>query len=441
MATSSFFGDLTSGASNLASSVTDFFSLDNAIHPNSRAQPQDVLKTKSALNTVGAYEKPAMGLTDRADSAMFEGIKSFQRQSGLKVDGIINPKGPTATALEQRLALREGSQEIPKPKTAVIPQGETVPQRLRSLMQDSRYRDKNDPSLRRHVTQQFEKAYKGPVSHDATGRMIQPSPVTRPDEVEPFDPNGELRRPSLGEQKRAFQVVESGQIQTDGQTSPVKASSQANEQETIEPKRQSSTPYPDIDSDFLFQQEGFVKELYVPTDDNQEEFGESGATIGAGVDLGQMNERDLQNLVDTYGVSQDTADKLRLYLGYKGEAAQERITALAQENNGQALELSEEELKTLSQAKHTQLFKVLEKNYNADSSIKFTDLPPEMQTVIGSVALQYGPHMRNEGRAPKFWGYVTHQDWSSALAELDDFKDKHRSRRKREAKRLRQYFD
>jgi hypothetical protein len=73
------------------------------------------------------------------------------------------------------------------------------------------------------------------------------------------------------------------------------------------------------------------------------------------------------------------------------------------------------------------------KQYNNDSEVDFQDLPPEVQTVIASVGYQYGtPHIKT----PDFWGFVTSQDWDSAIAELWDFRDNHRLRREDEAKYL-----
>lgn len=61
---------------------------------------------------------------------------------------------------------------------------------------------------------------------------------------------------------------------------------------------------------------------------------------------------------------------------------------------------------------------------------RFDLLPSEAQTVIASVAFQYGDLAR---RTPTFWKHVTAQDWTSAVKELRSFGDAYASRRTREA--------
>ncbi len=213
----------------------DFLGLSSTISPFTDTQPDDVLKTKSALAQTGHYEVPDFGITPYPDTPMIEGIKKFQQDNGLKVDGVMKPQGPTETALGQRITTSakpkatkldpltglpkqeapklkmptakqwEQVAEIQKPKTAILPEGETVDQRIQSMMKDQRYQDKVDTRLRDHVQKQFQKAYQGNVQYDETGKMKQPRAVIAPDEVEPFDPDGELGK-SL---RHATQEVES----------------------------------------------------------------------------------------------------------------------------------------------------------------------------------------------------------------------------------------
>ncbi len=82
--------------------------------------------------------------------------------------------------------------KMPKIKTAIVPQGKSVQQRIQSMMTDKRYGERNDDRLRNHIQQQFQNAFPGTVQYDETGKMQQPVPVIKPDEVEPFDPDGEL---------------------------------------------------------------------------------------------------------------------------------------------------------------------------------------------------------------------------------------------------------
>ncbi|WP_373293763.1 pesticin C-terminus-like muramidase [Iodidimonas muriae] len=65
------------------------------------------------------------------------------------------------------------------------------------------------------------------------------------------------------------------------------------------------------------------------------------------------------------------------------------------------------------------------RNFNRHSRyLRFQDLPPAAQTVIASVATQYGPNLHlssKEGGTPRFWGFVTRGEWQKALEELRFF--------------------
>ncbi|MCC7168514.1 MAG: peptidoglycan-binding protein [Rhodospirillales bacterium] len=73
---------------------------------NTNATPSDIVDTKQALYRLGYY-RPQVGniLGDWVDREMFGGIRKFQEDHGLKVDGIMRPGGPTETAINRRLAV------------------------------------------------------------------------------------------------------------------------------------------------------------------------------------------------------------------------------------------------------------------------------------------------------------------------------------------------
>ena len=79
-------------------------------------------------------------------------------------------------------------------------------------------------------------------------------------------------------------------------------------------------------------------------------------------------------------------------------------------------------------------------NFNRGSRLRFQDLPPAAQSVIASVATQYGPKLGQSNAAPRVWGFVTLGDWQRTLEELLDFRDGFTPRRKREAKKLLEAF-
>ncbi|WP_169738023.1 transglycosylase SLT domain-containing protein [Terasakiella pusilla] len=267
---------MSTGFSNFADGVGDLFNIVSTVSPSSNMKADDVLNTKSALNAVGSYKVPEFGITDVPDTGMIDGLKTFQANNALKVDGVMNPGGPTENALGQTLAKQGISTsdllakakvpnvtpklDVPKPvstppqtswsasvpfgeapkskkpklpkidpmtglsdplanapkgkmptkkqweevammqqqktSSAIIPQGDTVDQRIRSMMTDKRYGDKTDTRLRDHVQKQFQNAYPGKVEYDETGKMVQPTAVIRPQDVQPFDPDGELQNVS-----------------------------------------------------------------------------------------------------------------------------------------------------------------------------------------------------------------------------------------------------
>lgn len=176
-----------------------------------------------------------------------------------------------------------------------------------------------------------------------------------------------------------------------------------------------------VDWDFISEQEGGqYTEGYIPEDEEGNVLGESGVTVATGVDLGQRDREELENM----GLSEELLDQLDPYLELREEKAQEYLEE-------HPLTLSEEDADALDEAVHGEIQQLLEENYDEDSNVDFSDLPEEAQTVISDVATQYGPNL--EERTPNFWDAVTNQDWDSAYNELRDFEDDYASRRNREA--------
>ncbi len=73
---------------------------------------------------------------------------------------------------------------------SIVPRGETVDERLRSLMEHPLYSDPVDGRLRDHVSELYRHAYPGEARADATGRTEIADPAIRPEDVTPFDPSG-----------------------------------------------------------------------------------------------------------------------------------------------------------------------------------------------------------------------------------------------------------
>ena len=80
------------------------FKLNKPIGASYSLDEDDVLKTKKALSGLGHYKEPKTGATPWPDTKMFDGLKSFQKKEGLKVDGLMKPKGPTEKVLKKKTA-------------------------------------------------------------------------------------------------------------------------------------------------------------------------------------------------------------------------------------------------------------------------------------------------------------------------------------------------
>lgn len=80
------------------------FKLSKTLGASYPAEEDDVLSMKSALTQLGEYSPKPDGPSRWTDDEMFDGMKRFQRKSGLQVDGVARPGGPTATSIGSALA-------------------------------------------------------------------------------------------------------------------------------------------------------------------------------------------------------------------------------------------------------------------------------------------------------------------------------------------------
>lgn len=76
--------------------------------------PDDTIRAKRTFKDLGYYKTPKYGLTRYPDESLFAGIESFQRDNGLKRDGIMKPAGETAARLGDVMARREQRDQVPK---------------------------------------------------------------------------------------------------------------------------------------------------------------------------------------------------------------------------------------------------------------------------------------------------------------------------------------
>lgn len=82
-----------------------WFSLKDPVGTNWRLNAGDLKNTKRALWQLGYYKvPPERGIDDWTDTQMFDGIRSFQKDNGLKVDAFMRPGGPTEREINTQLA-------------------------------------------------------------------------------------------------------------------------------------------------------------------------------------------------------------------------------------------------------------------------------------------------------------------------------------------------
>ena len=163
-----------------------------------------------------------------------------------------------------------------------------------------------------------------------------------------------------------------------------------------------------IDWTFIEQLEGFMTIGYVPLDDAGKPLGKSGVTVGAGVDLGQWSEAQLRQR----RVPDAIIEQVRPYLGVRGNEAVEIL-------RHKPLNMSREDASTLTECIRSDILDDLVRRYDAASDRPFRYLDQQAQTVIASIAFQFGTDLAKA--TPRFWRQVTTRDWKAAHANLLNF--------------------
>ncbi len=189
----------------------------------------------------------------------------------------------------------------------------------------------------------------------------------------------------------------------------------------IDSKEVACSSTKQIDWSFIETLEGRKQtKAYVPTPKESE----SGATIASGFDLGARNKKDLLNL----GLPTKLIKKFEPYLGKKKGEAKSFL-----DKNQLSITAAEAEL--IDKAVRKSMIEKLKKSYNNapnnKNGIDFSSLPSKIQTVITSVAFQYGTNLNL--RTPVFWKAVTAQDWNKTSSVLRNFGDNYCTRRNKEA--------
>lgn len=182
----------------------------------------------------------------------------------------------------------------------------------------------------------------------------------------------------------------------------------------------------EVDWSFIKELEGFTDKVYVPKDADGSPMGHSGATVGMGFDIGQHGITSLKEL----GLSQSLIDKLTPYCMITGYKAVNFLKA-------HPLKLTDAELDELTNKVCFAYYKAVEEEYNTYSDFTFSFLDGDKQTVICSVAYQYGSLKK---KCPRFFELITKGKWGKAVEELENFGDSYTVRRKKEAVLLEHSF-
>jgi hypothetical protein len=170
-----------------------------------------------------------------------------------------------------------------------------------------------------------------------------------------------------------------------------------------------------INFDFISKLEGGATcKGYVPDAANSK----SGVTVATGFDIGQRSRNDLRMLLP-----EPIAIKLRHFCELKGLAAQAQLDKTP-------LVITEREAQIIDTYVKSDLVELIEDRYKKASGISFHELHEQAQTVIASVAFQYGNLAK---RCPTFWEFVITQNWLAMVNELNNFGDRYTSRRLKEA--------
>ena len=170
----------------------------------------------------------------------------------------------------------------------------------------------------------------------------------------------------------------------------------------------SETSLPMVYQKFLTCHEGFTLCGYVPIDPKSGEvLGQSGVTIGAGVDLGSKSRASFASLSSTL------VDKLEPYFGLK-----QNLAACAAIKR--PLNLTLAEANNLTDAVTSDIVNQVSKRYDGEkdpNALAFASLPRAVRTAIVSVWFQFGSPVAY----PKLWSFVTRNDWDNAVKELRNF--------------------
>ena len=181
-----------------------------------------------------------------------------------------------------------------------------------------------------------------------------------------------------------------------------------------------------INWNFIAEQEGKRrKKGYVPKN-TEGVIDSSGVTIATGWDVGQMSREELSRS----GLSKSIINKM---IDFAGKQGQDSLDAL--DKFGIPI-IEDKEAVEIDKYTHSRTLSSISKKYERDSGKSFDSLSKAQQTVLASVAFQYGSNLKSKTK--NFWRQVVSGDWDAAIKNLENFGDKYSTRRNREADLLKE---
>ncbi len=95
--------------------MTSQFKLEGPVSATNDVEPSDSRKVKRALMRLGHLDSADVVSLDFVDTPLLEGVKSFQEEKGLRVDGVVKPGGPTEGMIARSLRKQDKVTKTPGP--------------------------------------------------------------------------------------------------------------------------------------------------------------------------------------------------------------------------------------------------------------------------------------------------------------------------------------
>ena len=363
-------------------------------------EPEDTLKTKKALSDLGHYKiksgLESFGITDFVDNEMFDGIKSFQKDNELEVDGIMHPGGPTERKINQSLMNKKHFGDPKQDKG--LNRAQWRRERLEALR------------IKKPDTNKFDNPFdhKGFNFNEAAERpKTKPTTLFDGDEIKKEDQETRIKNEPL---KPATQLQENKDELT------------LNPPQTMSRKTDDYNFSFDMNEVLFFESRNREKlyhlEGYIPKDDYGQPMKGSGVTLAGGVDIGQMNINEFDSLAKIAKFDEETTKNLRSLVGLQDEEAFKKLQELG------PITISDAQARRFTYQKYDDIQLELKNTYNKfvnrlglPNGRQFQDLSVEERTALMSIGAHEG--------AGKPWPILMkafyRSDYDGVINELNNF--------------------